>query len=300
MTRSLRPISNSVSVGVDRIRNLKPIVFWPMILIALAAAAYFVLGFRKVDPGVAAPTQYGTRDLSEALGAFVIDVGVDYEGLLANPRKLRRQAAAFGEHGPESTPETFPDDASRLAYYINAYNTFVLLGVMTHWPIGSVHDVHGLIEPEEGFGFFYALRFELDGGTVNLIDLEDDIIRPFGDARVHAAINCASESCPALQRDPFTPDHLDEELDTAMSAMVNDEQHVKVDIDREALVLNPIFEWYDEDFRAHAERLEIGADTLDFIAHYLNGERRARFETARDAGFTVRFRDYDWSLNRAR
>ncbi len=280
--------------------KVKPIVFWPMILCALAAAVYFGLGFVKVDPGVPAPTQYGTRDLSEALGAFVIDEGVDYEGLIENPRKLRRQAAAFGEHGPNSTPETFPDDSSKLAYYINAYNTFVLLGVITHWPIGSVHDVKGLIEPEEGFGFFYAQRFELDGDTINLYDLENEVIRSFNDARIHAAINCASESCPELQRDPFTSDHLDEELDTAMSAMVNDEQHVKVDIDREALVLSAIFEWFDDDFRAHAERHEMGTETLDFIAHYLNGERRARFETARDAGFTVRFREYDWSLNRAR
>lgn len=280
--------------------KVKPIVFWPMILCALAAAVYFGLGFVKVNPGVPAPTQYDTRDLSQALGAFVIDEGVDYEGLIENPRKLRRQAAAFGEHGPNSTPQTFPDDSSKLAYYINAYNTFVLLGVITHWPIGSVHDVKGLIEPEEGFGFFYAQRFELDGDTINLYDLENEVIRNFGDARIHAAINCASESCPELQRDPFTGDHLDEELDTAMSAMVNDEQHVKVDIDREALVLSAIFEWFDDDFRSHAERHEMGTETLDFIAHYLNGERRARFETARDAGFTVRFREYDWSLNRAR
>lgn len=280
--------------------RIKPVLFWPMILCALGAATYFGLGFRKVDPGVPTPTQYGTRDLSEALGAFVLDEGVDYEGLIENPRKLRRQAAAFAEHGPSSTPATFPDDSSRLAYYINAYNTFVLLGVITHWPIGSVHDVKGLIEPEEGFGFFYAQRFELDGDTINLYDLEDEHLRGFDDARIHAAINCASESCPSLQRDPFTAEHLDEELDTAMSAMVNDERHVKVDIDREALMLSPIFEWYDADFRAHAERHEMGTETLDFIANYLNGERRARFETARDAGFEVRFREYDWSLNRAR
>lgn len=280
--------------------KIKPILFWPMILCALGAAVWFGLGFTIVDPGVPAPLQYGTRDLAEALGAFVIDEGVDYEGLLENPRKLRRQAAAFAAHGPASTPSSFPDESSELAYYINAYNTFVLLGVITHWPIGSVHDVKGLIEPEEGFGFFYAQRFELDGRIINLYDLENEILRGFDDARIHAAINCASESCPALQRDPFTAEHLDEELDTAMSAMVNDEHHVRVDIDREALVLNPIFEWFDADFSGHAERHEMGRDTLDFIAHYLNGERRARFETARDAGFTVRYREYDWSLNRAR
>lgn len=282
----------------ERLRRLKPWAFWPLILLGLVWVVYGGLGFRRVDAGVPPPPRYTTEPLARLLRAHLRDDGVDYEGLRRDEALLRRQAAAFEVFGPEVTPEQFPSDAARMAYEINAYNTFVLLGVVTHMPIGSVRDVHGPIEPRPGFGFFYALRFGFDGGTTNLYHLEERL-RARGDARIHAAINCASASCPALSAEPFVAERLDEQLDAAMRRMANEPRHVRIDADREALVLSAIFDWFDEDFRAHAARAGLGDSTLDFIAHFLSGERRARFETARDAGWPLRFAPYDWSLNRA-
>jgi hypothetical protein len=37
-------------------------------------------------------------------------------------------------------------------------------------------------------------------GGMNLFDLEHKIIRPFGDPRIHAGINCASGGCPRLRQ----------------------------------------------------------------------------------------------------
>jgi len=282
----------------ERLRRLKPWVFWPLILGGLGWVVYGGLGFRRVDPQLAPPPRYTTEPLGRLLRAHLRSEGMDYEGLRRDEARLRRQAAAFQAFGPQSTPEVFPNAASRLAYEINAYNTFVLLGVVTHMPIGSVRDVHGPIEPRAGFGFFYGLRFGLDGGWTNLYDLEVHL-RELGDARIHAAINCASVSCPSLWPEPFDTDRLDAQLESATRRMVADPRHVRIDVDREALVLSAIFDWYDADFRAHAARHGLGSTTLDFVAHYLDGERRARFETARSAGWPVRFAPYDWSLNRS-
>ncbi|MEM9068411.1 MAG: DUF547 domain-containing protein [Myxococcota bacterium] len=277
--------------------NLKPWVFWPLILVGLAWALYEVLGFQVIDAEASAPPDYDTTALASILDTTLNPRGVDYDAL--DVALLRRQAAIFDVFGPTQTPDRFANDDARLAYYLNAYNTLVLLGVVTHLPIGSVHDVRGPVEPKSGFGFFYALRFRVDGGTTNLYDLEDDEIRGFGDARIHAAINCASASCPSLFPEPFDPDRLDEQLDEAMRRMVNDTDHVRVDPDREVIEISSIFDWYREDFETHARTRDFGETTLDFIAYYLDGEGRARFETARDANWPVRFAEYDWSLNRA-
>jgi hypothetical protein len=54
--------------------------------------------------------------------------------------------------------------------------------------------------------FFMGLHFEVAGyanvgrGGLSLADLEHKIIRPYGDARIHAAINCASAGCPRLRQ----------------------------------------------------------------------------------------------------
>ena len=40
---------------------------------------------------------------------------------------------------------------------------------------------------------FVANRFQIGGKWMNLYDLENKIIRVYGDARVHAAINCAPQ-----------------------------------------------------------------------------------------------------------
>ena len=41
---------------------------------------------------------------------------------------------------------------------------------------------------------------------MNLYDLENKIIRGYGDGRIHAAINCASNSCPMLENKAFDAD----------------------------------------------------------------------------------------------
>ena len=54
--------------------------------------------------------------------------------------------------------------------------------------------------------FFISLHFEVAGyervgrGGLNLFDLENSLIRSYGDARIHAAINCASASCPRIRQ----------------------------------------------------------------------------------------------------
>jgi len=254
-----------------------------------------LLGLHNVAPG-AEPLDGDPDAVFDAvLQAHVFVDGVDYEGLAQN-EGLRRYAATLSTWGPRTAVTAFPDDDARLAYYINAYNALTLLGVVDHWPIDSIQDVRGRIEPKPGFGFFFAQRFRLDGKTVDLYRLENDTIRGFGDARIHAAINCASASCPTLESRAFRADDLQARLDAATRNFVSTPPHVAV-VDGE-LRLSSIFQWFAGDFEQHAARLGKPADVRSFIAAFATPEVAAAVQAARNADLPIVYVDYDWSLNR--
>ena len=82
----------------------------------------------------------------------------------------------------------------------------------------------------------WDIRFiKIQDQTYDLNQIEHQILRPlFKDARIHAAINCASFSCPRMLRHAFTAVNLDQQLDTAMRAAqtIAVAEHVEITTDR--------------------------------------------------------------------
>ena len=259
------------------------------------------LGLRTItvraEPFDRSSDGFGYQWWNGALGRWVRSGGVDYDAVVAESEGLRRFIATLQSTGPETTPEYFATEPERLAYYLNAYNALVLFAVVENWPIDSVHDVHGWLDPRAGFGFFYGLQLPLDGEATNLYDLENEVIRGFVDARIHAAINCASKSCPALQPYAFEPSRLDSQLDAVTVDFCSSASHVGVDDEAEEIQLSAIFDWYRADFEEHARRLGRPATIVDFILVFAAPEVRAELERARSAGYEVAFQPYDWALN---
>lgn len=277
------------------------------LLIALVVGGTAVLtvetlGMRSIavdaEPFAQAAAGFDYSWWNAALGRWVRAEGVDYDAVRAEASELRRFVATLEAIGPQATPDRFKTDAERLSYYLNAYNALVLFGVIENWPIDTVHDVHGWLDPRAGFGFFYGLRFPLDGAEINLYDLENERIRGFADARIHAAINCASKSCPALMPFAFEPARLDEQLDFVMRAFCSSPIHVRVDDGSEEIQLSAIFDWYKPDFEEHARRLGRPATIEDFIQAFAAPAVSTDLQRARGAEFEVVFLPYDWGLNR--
>ena len=194
---------------------------------------------------------------------------------------------------PSSHPGLFPDKTHALTYWCNAYNALVLWGVVKHRPISSVQEVKidSLIEAGEGQGFFYSLRFELGGEWVNLYDLENITIRGYKDARIHAAINCASLGCPKLAAFAFKPGALDAQLTEVMRTMVGEERNVGVDHSAKVVRASSIFEWFRGDFEAEHQGL------LDFWMKYAGEEKVEDLKKARSGAYRIEFVPYDWGLN---
>jgi hypothetical protein len=220
---------------------------------------------------------------------------VDYAGLARDRERLDAAYAAVAARSPDSDPGAFPRREDRLAYWINAYNLAVLVGVVELQIEASVLDVRspfplGLVAPS-GAGFFYFTKFVFGGAAVSLHALEHDIIRRrFKEPRIHFAINCASAGCPRLDNRPYRAADLDARLDAATREFVSSPDQVRIDPASRVVSVSPILDWFREDF----------GDVMDFLIAHAEGEKRQRLERARAEGWTIAFFEYDWSLNARR
>lgn len=237
--------------------------------------------------------QFSHDAWEDVLEAFVDDQGmVDYAGLRESDGRLRAYLQEIHTQGPANAPQLFPDRNHQLAYYINAYNALVFEGVLSKKPdLQSVWGWSGT-----GFGFFVGMDVEVEGRSTNLKKLEDDVIREgFQDPRIHAALNCASQGCPRLPREPFLGAELDAQLDAAMVEFVTDPRHVRMENDEGSASLSQIFDWFQEDFLSYERAQGVSEPSLlTYVNRYRpDGEKIPE-------GFRVEFLDYDKSLNSQR
>ncbi len=215
-----------------------------------------------------------TREVSDVVGTRV-----DYRAISrsADWKKLSAELRA-------ARPSRL-DREGRLAYWINAYNVFTIDLIVDHYPVESIRDIGS---------FFFPVWNEkvasIEGRDVSLGEIEHEILRKMGEPRIHAAIVCASTSCPPLARRAFRAERLDEQLDAAMRRwLASPAKGVRIDRARETVHVSQIFDWFEEDFEA-------GGGVLETIARHVPDEDAAWLRgPGRDA--RIRFLDYDWALN---
>ena len=228
----------------------------------------------RVDVQVDLPERgFSHARFGAVLARFVDDEGrVDYAELRRERLDLEVYLAQLAKASPEATPSRFEGRAAELAYYLNAYNAFMMYQVTERPGLRSVND-----KPIRIFGL---TKFIMGGRPVTLHALENEIVRPMGEPRIHFALNCASMGCPTLPRAAVEADALEAQLAVATRAFCRDSRHVQRDGER--VRLSQIFEWYAEDFEA-------SGGPLAFC--------RAWGREDLPEGAAVEHLPYDWSLN---
>ena len=248
-----------------------------------------LIGLLQAPPAAAEPFDHTGFDA--ILRAYVNELGqVDYASLKADRSGLDAYVAALGKTSPKSHPDLFPTREEKLAYWINAYNAFVLLGVIDAYPVKSVKDIKYLS------GFFNRTWVTAGGESYTLNNIEHDILRAeFKEPRIHAAINCASVGCPRLEASAFFAEGIDEKLETVMRNFLNESRNVTIDASAKRVTLSKILDWFDSDLTGWYEaQYDVDdAHVLDYVSLFIKGE----LAKGMNRTWEVRFHDYDWSLN---
>lgn len=204
---------------------------------------------------------------------------VNYKGLNEDKGFVR-----YIEYLSNTDPETLPSEKHRLTFWINAYNAFVIKGVLEEYPIKSVCDVGWIPH-----SFFIRKKFETRHGNITLRAIENEKIRkPFKEPRIHFAINCASMSCPRLLTEAYRAEKLEQQLETQAKFFINNKSKNYLDRENGILYLSSIFKWFEGDFIKNAGKIE------EYIAKYLNADDA---EFIRNNKVTIKYLDYDWSIN---
>ena len=235
------------------------------------------------------------RLFDQVLRRHVDDLGrVDYSTLQASRDSLDAYIDSLAVASPRSHPNRFATGRHELAYWINAYNAFVLRGVIDAYPVDSVKDIMLLN------GFFRRMKFTAGGEQLTLDQIENDIIRPvYRDPRIHFVVNCGAVSCPQLENRALGGADIDNRLDTALTRFARSRQHVFVDRQQGKLHLSKLLEWYGKDFIAWfpQDRLSTGEDPtlVDYFLPHLRPVDAAYLRA--HPQIPVSFNDYDWTLN---
>lgn len=206
---------------------------------------------------------------NDLLKAYVSPTGnVDYNGFKSNWGKLRNYIKLLGEQ----TPTDAWSQEEKLAYWMNAYNAMTIDLILRHYPLESIKDIKNP----------WDQRFwKLEDSWYNLNQIEHNILRKMGDARIHFGINCASFSCPPLLNEAFTAASVDDQLDKLARNFINDSSRNTITTER--VEVSKIFSWFAKDFKTEGS-------LIDYLNKYAT--------TPISPSAKVRYKTYDWTLNK--
>jgi len=239
-----------------------------MLAVSVPASALDVALYAKI-------LQRHTREVADTAG-----VRVDYRALRDETDWNRLVASV------ENTElASLRSRAAKIAFWSNTYNILTIETVVRNYPLRSIKDVGSLFR-----SVWKHEAGRIGTRAVSLEEIEHEILRPMGEPRIHAAIVCASISCPPLRREPFTEENLDAELDEALRTWLADPRKgIRIDRENSTVHLSKVFDWFEEDFDA-------AGGVLAFVAKYIPDSDREWLE--RNAGnLDVEYLYYDWRLN---
>lgn len=166
----------------------------------------------------------------------------------------------------------------KLAFLINAYNSFTFEWILRHYPVKSIKKTVSGWNP---FDTPWKQKFiKLLGKKMSLDEIEHGTIRKqFNEARIHFVVNCASIGCPSLLEEAITGAKLDDQLDRATKLFLGNKD--KNILNKQPIRVSKIFSWYEEDF------VKYHGGVINFVKKYHPEVEGTKFKTL----------DYDWSLN---
>jgi hypothetical protein len=250
-------------------------------------------GGRKADDGEL------HRPLDALLDAYVRDGLVSYQALKQARGTLDRYVTSL-DVAP-AVYDAWSRDA-QLAFWIDAYNAFVLQTVVDHYPIRGRAAAYPPDSIRQIPGAFDRRVFRAAGRRVTLDAIEHTILPQFGDPRAYLVLGRGAVGSGRLRSEAYVGARLEAQLAEMTREFVRTDRHVTVDAAADELQVSAIFGWHEGAFvAAYAERLQgfarrapIERAVLALVLPAVFASERAWLE--RDT-FRLRYKAFDWRLN---
>jgi hypothetical protein len=211
--------------------------------------------------------------LDRYLGKYVSGPGVvNYQAMKLDMDTLDAYLLQVREC-PPPTNEWSADE--KTAYYLNAYNAYMIKFVLSKYPAESIKDIS-----YSGKDIWNFRMANLGGTNYTLTQLETDFIRKTGDPRVYFAFNCLAASSPRLLNGAYTGEELNSQLTAATKTFVTDTKHNI--LAEKKIQISEIFSWHLAEFTGSGKTL------VEFLNQYS--------PVTISASAKVEYLPYSWSL----
>ena len=197
--------------------------------------------------------------------------GVNYDAWNNDPRHAEVLKSIL-----ETDPATLKTRDEQLAFWINAYNVLTIDLITKENESESIKNLGGFFSSP-----WKKFEWTIAGKSYTLDEIEHEIIRPMGEARIHFAINCAAKSCPDLRSESYRADKLESQLEE-QTRLTFENQSKGLKFDDNQVTLTKVMDWFKEDFNDGDLRMWL----KNYFPNKINDQT------------SIRFFDYDWSLNK--
>ena len=241
------------------------------------------------------------RPLDEILDLYVRDGFVYYRALRSDRAKLDRYIAAL--NGPAAQEHARGSREQQLAFWINAYNAFVLRTVIDHFPIKGRSAAYPAVSIRQIPGAFDRLTHRAAGRTLTLDAIEKEILTPLGDARAFLALGRGAVGGGRLRSEAYDATRLEDQLKAVAAESITRKEIIRVDEANNQVSVSPLFSWREPAFVASfadkadgtfKERSPLERAVLALIEPHLVG---GEVEFLEKNTFRITFQDFDWRLN---
>jgi hypothetical protein len=242
------------------------------------------------------------RPFDQILDLYVRDGYVYYRALRSERARLDRYVASLNV--PAATYGRWSRE-QQIAFWVNAYNAFVLQAVAQHYPIRGRSAAYPPNSIRQIPGLFEKHAYRAAGKTVTLDEIEKTILPQFRDPRLYFALGRGAEGSGRLRSEAYTVERLEEQLRSQTTDFLTRQNHVRIDRLTNQLAVSPIISWHEAEFVAAygssdavpkyaLSRSPIERAVLALIMPVVLPSEREFLEQNR---FQVVYQDFDWTLN---
>lgn len=240
------------------------------------------------------------RPLDQILDLYVRDGLVYYRALKSERSGLDRYVASLNV--PAATYNGW-SQPQKMAFWVDAYNAFVLTTVINHYPIRGRSASFPASSVRQIPGAFDQTAWHAAGRSVTLDGIEKTILPEFKEPRLFLALGRGAVGSGRLRSEAYTGERLEKQLTDIQQEFVSDRQLLRVDRLINQITVTPILSWREQDFTAaydkdkdpaFAQRSPIERALIAFVKPNLLPLER---EFVAKNEFKVSFHDFDWRLN---